>query len=796
MNLNTNNNHKIIYRIAKNNLLSKKVSSLISLLSILLAVTLVSTLALVITGTQTAEKQVLDDMQHVMYMDITDEQLQGLASDNRTEICVPYKHYEKEFQTDNVEYSFLYFESHADKIRTYVLSEGELPEEYNEIVVDKKFMEALGRECVSGESVNLDVGGVSQEFIVSGYTDEEYSVLTHPIKVSKEFAEQSSLMKNLPYTALVRLKDASDMPISAFTTAVYQMAVDYGIARTSVNTNGKFEMSLQSGNSGAYTVFFVSLLLFIAGGIVIYSTFYFSVTSRVQQIGQFQTIGMTGRQVKKMVRREGLILSFIGIPAGLLISGVLSYLILPDGWSLTNFGWTALAVCVFGIIIVQLAIGKPATVASKISPIEAANNTAADTKESGKSPRHKRLSPYSLAQMESRSNRKKWLLTTISLAFGGIIFMVSTTWMASWDEERYSRAELFEDSEYYITHLYDMHTSPKTYGITDMQLEGHLGEKLQADIEKIPHVKDIHIENSATGVIEHQGATFTQPFYPLTKEDTEYYELPAEGNNTYEYMAENDAILITNSTFSETINGVTFQPGEKIKMRYFDGEEHTVELEIAAVCTEMGPSKFDRSNFCMTDVTMKKLWKNMNTASSFSVSTDNYKENGNQVEEEIRALVNSYDDLSLRTLREKKLEDSAEIQRLRMEIYGISIFIILFSIFNLINTIISSITSRRKQLSMLESIGMEERQVRNMLFAESILIALPNILITLTVGTAAAFGFITLMRKSADYLRYQFPILAVALYCLGMIAIPMLISLLCLKNQNKFSLVERIRNQD
>ena len=131
-----------------------------------------------------------------------------------------------------------------------------------------------------------------------------------------------------------------------------------------------------------------------------------------------------------------------------------------------------------------------------------------------------------------------------------------------------------------------------------------------------------------------------------------------------------------------------------------------------------------------------------------------------------------------------------------MQIYGISIFIILFSIFNLINTVISSIVSRKKELSMLESIGMEERQVRNMLFWESFLLALPNILITLTFGTITGFAFISFMQKSAAYLEYHFPINAVVLYIMGMIGIPMLISLGCLKSQNNISLVERIRNED
>lgn len=52
-----------------------------------------------------------------------------------------------------------------------------------------------------------------------------------------------------------------------------------------------------------------------------------------------------------------------------------------------------------------------------------------------------------------------------------------------------------------------------------------------------------------------------------------------ERNLSYEYMAGHDAVLITGSALSEKINGVTFIPGEKIQFSYFDGEEHTIELE-------------------------------------------------------------------------------------------------------------------------------------------------------------------------------------------------------------------------
>ena len=309
-------------------------------------------------------------------------------------------------------------------------------------------------------------------------------------------------------------------------------------------------------------------------------------------------------------------------------------------------------------------------------------------------------------------------------------------------------------------------------------------------------METVCIERTATGVVSCQGAVFTQTFCPLSKEDTAYYELPVEGSNSYEYMVAHDAILITDCAFSEKINGITFIPGEKLQIGYFDGEEHTIELEIAAVSRETVKEYPERTTFFMSDATMKKIWGEMNTAQSFTIAVDDYGEYGDWVEERIGALISGYDDLDFRTLRQQKTEDAARIPALEMQIYGIAVFVILFGIFNLINTVCGSIVSRKKQLSMLESIGMEERQVRRMLLAESIFLALPNIVITMTLGTAAGFGFISLMQKSAGYLKYRFPAAALLLYVTGMIAIPMGIAYGFLKKQNRLSLTERIRNED
>lgn len=790
MGLEKNNNSRIIYRVAKSNLLGKKLYSFISALTIMLAISFISALALFWAGTKTAESRALDSMQHVMFEKVSENTMQEMAEDPGVELLLPYKFLEEQ-ESGGVKFSLYYMESGHDKIRAFELSKGKGPEKYNEIAVDKKFMKALGQDSHLGTEVHLKVAGETEKFTVTGYTENDFDLSIFPVYVSREYAKNSAIMKNIPFTALVRLLDAGDMTTAEFENKVYQMGADYGIDRVNININGKFEESLEKRNANLYGIILTSILILAAGAVVIYSIFYLSVSSRVRQIGQLQTIGMTQKQVKKMIRREGMILSGIAIPAGLIVGGAAAYLLQPDGWSFRNFLIAAVGAGIFGMLVVQLSVGKPAALAAKVSPIEAAGSYEGEEKEDGAT-RRRMLSPLTLAQLGVRRNRKKWWLTTISLAFGGILLLAGATYLASWDEDQYSRQERFKNAEYEIIYLYDAHNNPRPYGISDLQLGGHMGEELAGKLEEIPYVKTIEFKEGAYGNIEFQNGGFLAAFTPVTEKDA-YFDGRAEGDVTYEYLAENDAVLVTNEQLMENLYGVTFQPGDLVTFHWFDGKEHKGELKIAGTVASEHSDDFEGA-FLMADETMKKLWPDMNMTNSIRIAVEDYDKNGDMAEAEIKKVVNQYPDLTLSTLREQKIDDSAQLARLNIQIYGIAAFIIMFSILNLINTLISSIMTRGKELAMLESVGMEQKQIKQMLLWESIFNALPNIVISLIDGSAAGYGIVYWMKTIAGYMEYQFPTAAAVLYAAGMILIPVVVSGVCLKLQNKESLVARIGN--
>lgn len=191
----------------------------------------------------------------------------------------------------------------------------------------------------------------------------------------------------------------------------------------------------------------IGLVVLFAGVVVIYSIFYISIINRIQYFGQLRTIGTTGKQIKRIVKREGTLLFCIGAPSGLAMGSIFAWILNSEGWSWINFLiWGALIILV-EYIAVLYSISKPAKIASKVSPIEAYKTKGVLQKF--KTPKHlfRRITPFSMAKMNTSRNRKKFLMTSFSLAISGIIFMVGSTFLTSFNQEAYARNGIMEHGE-------------------------------------------------------------------------------------------------------------------------------------------------------------------------------------------------------------------------------------------------------------------------------------------------------------------------------------------------------------
>ena len=168
-----NNNSKIVRKIAFRSLKAGKMRNIFVIITIAMTATLISGLAGFSAGNEKEEERELSSMQHVIYADITDGQIESLQNDERIEEMVIYKR-GSSFEADGYVLNAGYFQNNTGRIKTSVteISEGHYPEKMDEIVVDKAYMEFIGKKAETGTDIAVTwLDGTTENYIVSGYTD-------------------------------------------------------------------------------------------------------------------------------------------------------------------------------------------------------------------------------------------------------------------------------------------------------------------------------------------------------------------------------------------------------------------------------------------------------------------------------------------------------------------------------------------------------------------------------------------------------------------------------------------------
>ena len=127
-------------------------------------------------------------------------------------------------------------------------------------------------------------------------------------------------------------------------------------------------------------------------------------------------------------------------------------------------------------------------------------------------------------------------------------------------------------------------------------------------------------------------------------------------------------------------------------------------------------------------------------------------------------------------------------------IVALSAFIVLFSFINLINTVITSVVSRKTEMAVLQSIGMSKKQISKMIIFENIYLAIPNCIVSSILGPVLALIIIKIFWKfGIKYMFFNVPVIAIIIYVLVSVLIPSVIAIACTKVFNKQSIVDRLR---
>ena len=362
------------------------------------------------------------------------------------------------------------------------LEEGHLPAAENEIVVNTFVFDELHLPYKLGEKIPLTFRFLDQtiedEFIVSGWYRGDYVSHASELFVSEDYWKK--LKGPLTDEDFLRWREAhpEDRDVGLYAGNVFfdkASNLDDKIRTVIINAGYEPETELDYGVNWAYMssraesadpfavmmILSAVLVILITGYLIIYNIFQISVISDIRFYGLLKTIGTTTRQIRRLVRRQAILLSAIGIPIGLAAGYGIGKCALPFVLSISDYSgadaslrfnpWILVFSAAFSFLTVFLSSRKPAKIAGSISPIEAVKYTEAGLqgKAAGrKKKRHaarRRFSAVSMALSNLARNKRTTAVVITAISFSMILLSIIMTAVGSFRIEQFMEQRITGD---------------------------------------------------------------------------------------------------------------------------------------------------------------------------------------------------------------------------------------------------------------------------------------------------------------------------------------------------------------
>lgn len=349
--------------------------------------------------------------------------------------------------------------------------DGNLPKNYNEILVEKEFIENNELDWQVGDTVTIPVGARQYEdegglqYVTGNYVAgetftasdiKEYTISgimdgnmpTRNYKILR-LAQPEELKGATAYIQLNNINMNSMADIRQIMTACeidnsrYTINEDYFGANFSFDANGTFALNILPMCAVILAV------IIIASIALIYNAFGMSLSERTRYLGMLASVGATRSQKSSSVYFEGFLLGLVGIPVG-IGAGVLGiYITLKavgkriQESGMINGGenvdmnvivplWVIAGIILVSALTIFISAMIPAKKASAITPIDALKQTN-EIKLKSKKLRSSKLIRMifgyegELANKNLKRNGRKSRVITASIAISIVLFLSVNT---------------------------------------------------------------------------------------------------------------------------------------------------------------------------------------------------------------------------------------------------------------------------------------------------------------------------------------------------------------------------------
>lgn len=754
------------------------------------------------------------------------------------------------------------------------LEEGRLPVERNEIVVNTFVMDELKIPHALGEKVPMRFmfmgQEIEEEFTVSGwyegnhiahasecflsesYWNELKGSLTEEdfIKWGAEHPDQEDvglLAANITFNSSSHIEDKIR---SAIQNAGYEPGeeIAYGV-------NWAY-MSSRADAADPMTIVLLAsavVIILVTGYLIIYNIFQISVIGDIRFYGLLKTIGATKKQLRRLIRRQAVMLSAIGIPIGLLTGFGISRAILPSVLRMTTTDgnlvksslgfqpWIFLFGAGFSILTVFLSCRRPGRAAGSVSPIEAVKYTeSAGMNIKKKKKRNNRFSPLSMALSNlGRSKRTTTVvISSISLSIILLALIVTVVRCFSLDEFIAKRiAGDFLLGSINVTN--PAHIGPPTIDPDFLSMADSQEGITKRSEMWVCYGTNIQINDKA---LKRYHTLDAEGKLKRDSIDSETLDQMLKGESSMQgYLYGYDADLLSHLQIIEgTLDVEKFQTGDYILLGTFNGNDNTLPTDHVYAPGDKITAEFITENSTFREIkdesgmsigveydnlTPKEYEVMAIVEIPLSMSLQRYTPNacdailpiseflGNsecfgvsyQVADEYQpafeAAVKDYTDTInplMGYLSKTSLQNEFNGMMFAISSIGITLaaVIALIGILNFINAMLTEIISRKREFAMLQSIGMTNEQLRKVLIYEGVCYIAIALVTSFILGSLLSFGVLNALNQVLLFFKYRFQILPFVIMTPLLLFVAVVTPALAYRRIKSKSIVERLRETE
>ncbi|HBF8441660.1 TPA: FtsX-like permease family protein [Clostridioides difficile] len=787
-------------KIAKSNLKQNKSKSILIIITIILSTLMLSSIGIYIVDAGAYQKEntikYSGNYQGIL-ANVDEKQADILSNHADVELTGEMNGVGVEKLEDDSNISLAYMNEDALKLNSFEFIKGKLPSKENEIVLDSGALKALGYKNKDlGEKIKISYDDykndkkIEKEFIISGIlkTSEisEAGKYYYAI-ISESYMRNTRDMSQEDFNIYVKFNDKSNLSIEQAKEKLDKIANDIGLDTINTAVNENYINALKPDMETIMGGVFVGLVIVLSSILVIYNIFYISIVTKVQEFGKLRAIGATKKQIRNIVFKEGFILAGIAIPIGIILGYVLANIIIKSFMDIdvkSSRLPVILSVVVISFISVVLSLLKPMKVASKVSIVDAVRYTGNKISNKSKRKGYKNINLKRLSHANLERNKKRTYMTLASLILSGTIFITVSTALESFDAEKMAREHFPYDIEVRLSG-YEMNSdkNPKD-NLNILQMDNPLSKDFFNQIKNMEGIKRIESARSVKIGMEDYDVEFKYDLLQSINENDvkSLNKNIIDGKINLERLQTGDEIVITHV---DTAKEMGVKAGDKIRLTLYDGDKK-IKKEFKVQAIAMGVPSFGIGKDFI-DRTLK-----YDSTSSLGIYTEEGKYQ--EIKDSIKKIAKNNGFLETDFIDSRIESNKATISFIKIMGYTLTGIIGVIGFMNLVNTMITSIVTRKKELGMLQAIGLTNKQLVKMLNSEAMYYTSGMMIGSILFGGILGYIAVIFLKKTGlSYATYSLPIVPILLMIVCILIAQFITTYLIGRSFNKESLIDRVR---